>query len=62
MGSAIIEFMSENGFTPELLRIGIPDRFVEHGSPEELYHELQMDEQGLMTQIQSFIKKTALFR
>lgn len=57
MGTAIIEFMSENGFTPEILRIGIPDRFVEHGSPEELYHELQMDEQGLVTQIQSFIKK-----
>ena len=38
-GSAIIEFMSDNGYNAEIKRLGIPDYFVEHGLKEELYKE-----------------------
>ena len=31
MGSAILEFMSDNGYTPVVKRLGIPDRFIPHG-------------------------------
>lgn len=35
-GSAVLEFMSENGYTAKLKRLGIPDTFIEHGTPEQL--------------------------
>ena len=38
-GSAVIEFMSDNGYNSEIRRLGIHDYFVEHGTQDELYHE-----------------------
>jgi len=38
-GSAIIEFMSDNGYFAQVQRLGIPDRFVDHGSQKELHLE-----------------------
>jgi 1-deoxy-D-xylulose-5-phosphate synthase len=48
MGSAVLEFMADNGYTPRVSRIGIPDGFVEHGSVKELYHLCGMDEEGIL--------------
>ena len=48
MGSAVLEFMADNGYTPRVSRIGIPDGFVEHGSVKELYHLCGMDEDGIL--------------
>ena len=36
MGSAILEFMSDNGYTPVVKRLGIPDQFIQHGPAEAL--------------------------
>ncbi|MDR3253164.1 MAG: 1-deoxy-D-xylulose-5-phosphate synthase [Tannerella sp.] len=36
-GSAICEFMTEQGYSPRIERIGVPDRFIEHGSVGELH-------------------------
>ena len=36
LGSAVLEFMSDNGYYPRIKRIGIPDKFIEHGSVPEL--------------------------
>lgn len=36
-GSAVLEFMADNGYTPHVKRIGVPDAFIEHGSIPELY-------------------------
>lgn len=47
MGSAVLEFMAEQGYTPSVKRIGLPDSFIEHGSPEDLYHLCGMDEEGI---------------
>ena len=54
MGSAILEFMADNGYTPRISRIGIPDGFVEHGSVKELYHLCGMDEEGIVKELGSF--------
>ena len=42
-GSAVLEFMAANNYTPEVKILGIPDRIVEHGKPEELHHECGYD-------------------
>ena len=39
VGSAVLEFMSENNYSAEVKRLGIPDRFIEHGEQHELYEE-----------------------
>jgi len=39
MGSAVIEFIADNGFKTNVKRLGVPDRFVEHGTQNQLYHE-----------------------
>ena len=36
MGSAILEFMSDHDYTPTIKRLGIPDRFIQHGPVEDL--------------------------
>ncbi len=43
LGSAVIEFMADNGYTPRVRRIGVPDRFVAHGTVTELYRQCGMD-------------------
>jgi len=35
-GSAVLEWMSDHGYTPQVKRLGLPDRFVEHGTVAEL--------------------------
>ncbi len=47
MGSAVLEFMADNGYTASVKRLGIPDRFVEQGSVEELQHECGFDVAGI---------------
>ncbi len=51
MGSAVLEFMADNNYTPSFRRVGVPDRFVEHGSVQELYHLCGMDEEGIYSQL-----------
>jgi 1-deoxy-D-xylulose-5-phosphate synthase len=46
-GSAVIEFMSDNGYNSEVRRLGIPDYFVEHGTQDELYRECGYDAEGI---------------
>ena len=46
-GSAVIEFMSSNGYASQVKRLGIPDYFVEHGTRRELMHECGFDEEGI---------------
>lgn len=46
-GSAILEFMAANNYTPEVKILGIPDRVVEHGKPEELHRECGYDAKAI---------------
>ena len=46
-GSAILEFMAANNYTPEVTILGIPDRIVEHGKPEELQRECGYDAKAI---------------
>ena len=51
LGSAVAEYMTTNGFAPNIRMMGIPDNFVEHGSPEELYRICGMDKESLLAAI-----------
>jgi len=47
-GSAVIEFMCENGLHANIKRLGIPDRFIDHGTQRELYKECGFDEEAMI--------------
>ena len=43
LGSAVLEFMADHGYSAKIVRLGIPDHFVEHGTQQQLYHECGYD-------------------
>jgi 1-deoxy-D-xylulose-5-phosphate synthase len=58
-GSAVNEFFSAKGITSvRTLNHGIPDRFVDHGSPAELHVELQFDPRGIAAVIAGHVRKS----
>ena len=47
-GSAILEFMNQNKITDvDLIVHGLPDKYVEHGTPDELFRDLKLDANGI---------------
>ena len=51
-GSAILEWMSDHGYQPQMTRLGLPDSFVEHGTIDELRHIVGLDRQSILNAIQ----------
>ncbi|MCQ2348596.1 MAG: 1-deoxy-D-xylulose-5-phosphate synthase [Paludibacteraceae bacterium] len=47
LGSAVLEYFADKGYSCHVTRLGIRDQFVEHGSPAELYHLLKLDKEGI---------------
>ena len=55
-GSAVLEFLSENNYTTKVVRLGIPDRFIDHGTQTELYKECGFDLDGILESVREMIK------
>lgn len=51
LGSAVLEYMAESGYTPKVEVMGIPDEFIEHGAPDELYRICKMDKEDVLRAI-----------
>src|SRR6201996_3548037 len=51
MGSAILEFMADNNYNAEVVRLGIPDQFIEHGEQPELWAECGYDANGIAAHV-----------
>lgn len=47
MGSAVLEFMADNNYTPQVKRLGVPDSFIEHGSVSELQQVCKIDSKSI---------------
>ncbi|WP_299170911.1 1-deoxy-D-xylulose-5-phosphate synthase [uncultured Bacteroides sp.] len=56
MGSAILEFMNDHGYYPRVTRLGLPDRFVQHGPVNDLYAICGIDEESILNTITQIIK------
>lgn len=46
-GSAIVEFMTDNGYAAQVIRLGIPDEIIEHGEPEQLHQQCGYDVESI---------------
>lgn len=53
LGSAVIEYMADHNLHPEVIRLGLPDDFVEHGTPEELYRLVGLDAETIKMKIKT---------
>lgn len=51
MGSAVLEWMNDHGYWPTIVRMGLPDNFVEHGTVQQLMHIVGIDEQAIAEEI-----------
>ncbi len=57
MGSAVIEFMVDNGYKSDVKRLGIPDEFVQHGTQEELYTECGFNTEDIVAEALALVGK-----
>ncbi|MCK4662128.1 MAG: 1-deoxy-D-xylulose-5-phosphate synthase [Bacteroidales bacterium] len=55
-GSAVLEFMSDNNYQAKIKRLGIPDKFIDHGSQQELYKECGFDAENILKTIKQMVK------
>ena len=52
LGSAVLEWMNDHGYHPEIIRLGMPDtEFVEHGTVEELHRIVGIDRESIKAAI-----------
>lgn len=58
LGSAVVEYMADNGFTPVIRRMGLPDRFVEHGSTPQLLHLCHIDQDAIISTLCELTQET----
>lgn len=58
-GSAILEFMSDNGFSSQVVRLGIPDEIIEHGEQAELHNECGFDTDAIVQSVIKLYQKEA---
>lgn len=57
LASAVMEFMSEHCFPAHVHGIGLPDEFIEHGTPAELYRMVGMDAESIAEKIRKYAHK-----
>jgi 1-deoxy-D-xylulose-5-phosphate synthase len=50
-GSAVLEWAADNGYKSEIVRLGIPDKVIDHGEPMEQYRECGLDPESIVRTI-----------
>lgn len=56
-GSAVLEFMADHGYTNRIVRLGIPDRFIEHGTVQQLHKECGIDPESIYNTVSNLLKE-----
>ncbi len=55
-GSAVTEYFALSGKHISITRLGVPNRFIEHGTQDELYHECGFDPAGICLAVRELMK------
>ena len=50
-GSAVVEFMTDQKYQAEVIRLGIPDQYIHHGSQKELWSDCGYDTKGIVDNV-----------
>lgn len=54
-GSAVLEFMADRGYKAEVVRLGIPDDYIHHGTQEELWAECGFDAEAIAAAVEKML-------
>lgn len=54
-GSGVVEFFADNGYDVKVIRLGVPDKFIEHGTMDELYSLCGIDSAGIYAAISACV-------
>ena len=57
----ILEFMSDKNYNSKIIRLGIPDRFIDHGTQNELWKECNYDEESIFQAAKKLLKHSKTF-
>ena len=57
MGSAVLEWMADHSYTPRVIRLGIADNFVEHGTVEQLYEACGISKEAIKKVIYQIVNE-----
>lgn len=57
LGSALLEFMADNQYSSKIVRLGVPDRFIEHGTVKELYDECGFSKEAIIQAVKNIWDK-----
>jgi len=55
MGAAILEFKNEYNYSQKIIRFGVPDKFIEHGSQKEQREECGFDKQSIINKLKELL-------
>jgi 1-deoxy-D-xylulose-5-phosphate synthase len=59
-GSGVLEYLAEKNYKCDVLRIGLPDNFVDHGTQAELHHLLGIDPEGITDKVKIFCRSQSV--
>jgi 1-deoxy-D-xylulose-5-phosphate synthase len=54
-GSAVVEFMADQGYSSQIIRLGIPDKYIHHGTQEELWADCGFDKDAIVATAKKII-------
>jgi 1-deoxy-D-xylulose-5-phosphate synthase len=57
-GSAVLEFMADQKYQAEIVRLGIPDKYIHHGTQEELWEECGFHTKGIVAAVKTMLSIT----
>ena len=57
MGNLVLELLEKNGIKADVRRIGIPDKFIEHGSVEVLRQKVGLTKENIVKMVREMLKK-----
>jgi 1-deoxy-D-xylulose-5-phosphate synthase len=59
-GSGVLEYFNEKNYKNDILRIGLPDMFINHGTQKELHNLLEIDPEGIAKKVKAFCKNQSI--
>ncbi len=55
-GSAVLEWMVDKGFAAKVVRLGIPDQFIDHGTQQQLWEACGYDQQAIINAVKDMVE------
>ena len=59
-GSAVLEWMMDHGYQSKVVRLGVPDQFIDHGTQQELWAECGYDQDAIVATVRDMVEVKVL--